>query len=188
MANAVPGHYNSPVSALSAPKQLVANTDRNTYKVKGSTAHRDKQSLTQQMDCDRQKVNLSPLSKPKSDPRQSMVHPTNIPVSQTFCLPTNNRFQILDTIQADQVSGVNTFHDNRDATSVLIIGDSYSKRPKTDQSSRNRAIQVDQGSQVIPDLTGSLDRELSLPPEFEKCKAQIGTKFGCVPLAPIYVY
>ena len=103
MANAVPGHYDSPVSALSAPKQLVANTDRNTYKIKGSTAHRHKQSLTQQMDYDTQKVNLSPLSKPKWDPRQPMVHPTNMQVSQTFCLPTNNRFQILDTIQADQV-------------------------------------------------------------------------------------
>ena len=84
---------------------------------------------------------------------------------------------------------MNTSHaDNRDATSVPINGDSYSKRPKTDQRSRNRAIQVDQGSQVIPDLTCFLDRDLSLLPEFEKCKAQIGTKFGCIPLAPIYVY
>ena len=188
-ANTVRGHCNSPVSALSAPKELVANTDRNTYKVKGSTVDRHKQSLTQQMDCDIQKVNLSALGKPQSDLRHPMAHPSNIQVSQSVCLPTNNRFQILDTIQADQVSDVNTSHaDNRDATSVPINGDSYSKRPKTDQSSRNRAIQVDQGSQVIPDITCSLDRDLSLLPAFEKCKAQIGTKFGCIPLAPIYVY
>ena len=25
-------------------------------------------------------------------------------------------------------------------------------------------------------------------PEYQKCKEQIGTKFGCIPLAPIYVY
>ena len=67
-------------------------------------------------------------------------------------------------------------------------GDSYSKRPKTDQSPRNTATQGDQSSHVIPDLTCSLDHDLSLVPEFEKCKAQIGTKFGCIPLAPIYVY
>ena len=42
VANTVRGYYNSPVSALSALKQLVANTDSNTSKVKGSTVHRHK--------------------------------------------------------------------------------------------------------------------------------------------------
>ena len=35
------------------------------------------------------------------------------------------------------------------------------------------------------DVTGIVPE---LVPEYQKCKAQIGTKFGCVPLAPIYVY
>ena len=48
---------------LSAPKQLVANTDSNTSKVKGSTLHRHKQILSQQMDCDIQKVKPSVGSK-----------------------------------------------------------------------------------------------------------------------------
>ena len=84
---------------------------------------------------------------------------------------------------------MNTSHsDNRDATSVPMNGESYSKRPKTDQSPRNTATQGVQSSHVIPDLTCSLDRDLSLVPEFNKYKAQIGTKFGCIPLAPIYMY
>ena len=32
------------------------------------------------------------------------------------------------------------------------------------------------------------DQNSNLAPEFQKCKAQISTKFGCIPLNPIYVY
>ena len=84
VVNTVRGNYNSPVSALSAPKQLVANTDSNTSKVKGSSVHRHKKILSQQMDCDIQKVNLSVLGKPQSDPRHTRAHPSNTQVSKSY--------------------------------------------------------------------------------------------------------
>ena len=40
----------------------------------------------------------------------------------------------------------------------------------------------------MSDLTNILEENTILVPEFQKCKAQIATKFGCVPLTPIYVY
>ena len=40
-----------------------------------------------------------------------------------------------------------------------------------------------------PDLTQTdIVRSLDSFPESQKCKAQSGTKFGCIPLTPIYVY
>ena len=40
----------------------------------------------------------------------------------------------------------------------------------------------------ILDPKHSSDDNPNLVLEFQKCKAQIGTKFGCIPLTPIYVY
>ena len=41
-----------------------------------------------------------------------------------------------------------------------------------------------------PDLThlDIVGNNPNLIPEYQKCKAQIGTKFDCIPLTPIYVY
>ena len=50
------------------------------------------------------------------------------------------------------------------------------------------------GHKVVPysdpvlDSDDTSDTNFSFHPEFHEYKSQIGTKFGCVPLTPIYVY
>ena len=167
----------------------MVNTESSTYMVKGSTVNGHKQSKPQQVDVDTQKVNFLVSSKAHTDQGHTMSNSGRMQVSTSEFLPMINRFQVLATGQAYQVSGANNFYsDDSYATSVPLKMDSYNKRPKTDQSAKNSDRQMDQISHVSQDLPSPLDLDLSLVPEFQKCKAQIGTEFGCIPLAPIYVY
>ena len=58
--------------------------------------------------------------------------------------------------------------------------------PDTVTRHRSSAVQLDLDTICVQEH--SVDENLESIPEYQKCKAQIGTKFGCIPLAPIYVY
>ena len=114
-------------------------------------------------------------------------------------IPLNNRYQVLETLQEDQV---NTFGggSNRDSPrqdGSWVTTDTSSLLPKLNSQiscSESKAVdemleqEVVHGPDLVSDSGDNSDTNFSLVPEFHKCKAQIGTKFGCVPLTPIYMY
>ena len=161
-------HYTTHKGDPNALNQLVVNTDFNTSEVKGSSINvtKPKHHKVPRVDTGRNTrdngVNVG--SSPQA---------THTQVSQYAPMAINNRFQVLDTIQEEQPSTKEKIHayDSHSRTCQLYLPEEFTADPKE--------LKSDPES-ITPDYT--------LIPEYQKCKDQIGTKFGCVPLAPIYVY
>ena len=86
---------------------------------------------------------------------------------------TTTRFQVLDN---NQDVRVNT---SGEVDSQSVDTHAYEQQLQADSSIRQTVAEPD------PNMTIA---DLSAVPEYQKCKEQLGTKFGCIPLAPIYVY
>ena len=126
-------------------------------------------------------------------------HTDSKEVSQVYNIPVANRFHAL---QADEGAQVSTHTITKEQLSVPQVvcsanrlQDQVAKVPDVPldlQVMDTPYVSVSNSSQTYPDpestqsdVTGIVPE---LVPEYQKCEAQIGIKFGCVPLAPIYVY
>ena len=164
--------HQTPHGDQTALKQLGVNTDSNTSKVKESILHINKQKyqnvghnyVAKQDKVGNCKVNSGCVG--------TKLRPCSTQVSQCYPIPTSNRFQLLDNNHEVQV--------NTTAEVDSQIIDSYvCQQLQTDPGIQQNIVQPD------PERTVA---DPCVIPEYQKCKDQIGTKFGCVPLAPIYVY
>ena len=124
----------------------------------------------------------------------------NNEVRQVYNIPVVNRFH---TLQADEGVQVSTDTITKEQLSVPQVPGSSGTRlqdqvakvpdvPLDLQVMDTSYTSVSNSSQTYPDPDSTQsDVTAMVPellPEYQKCKAQIGTKFGCVPLAPSYVY
>ena len=114
-------------------------------------------------------------------------------------VPLNNRCQVLENLHDDQarIFGCSSKTDSPVQDSSWIITASPPLLPKLKSQvscSSSTAVagileqKVVHGSDPVSHSGDTSDTNSSFLPEFHKCKAQIGTKFICVPLTPIYVY
>ena len=163
-------HHTTQQGDPSALKQLMVNTDLNTSKVKRSIANINKQS--------HQKIGLENDNKAVSsdtglNPVHTQPQDSTIPVSDCYPVDTNNRFQVLDNIEDSQAN------TSGEGDSHSVGSQAYHIQVQTDSSTPQMVVQPD------PNMTIA---DSTWVPEYQKCKKQIGTKFGCVPLVPIYVY
>ena len=164
--------HQTPQGDQTALKQLGVNTDSNTSKVKESILHINKQKYQNFGHNYVAKQDKVGNCKVNSDCVGTQLRPCSTQVSQCYPIPTSNRFQLLDNNHEVQV--------NTTAEVDSQIIDSYvCEQLQTDPSIQQNIVQPDPESTVA---------EPCVIPEYQKCKDQIGTKFGCVPLAPIYVY
>ena len=101
------------------------------------------------------------------------LQPSSTQVSKCYPIPMSNRFQLLDNNHELQVNTTGEVDSQ--------IVDSYvcKQQVQTHPSIAQTIVQPD------PERTVA---DPCVIPEYQKCKEQIGTKFGCVLLAPIYVY
>ena len=164
--------HQTPQGDQTALKQLVVNTDSNTSKVKESihqiNKHKYQKVGHNHVDNQDNVVNC----KVNSDCVGTQLRPSSTQVSECYPIPTTNRFHLLDNNHQVQV--------NTNAEGYSQIVDSYvCKQLQTDPGIQQNIVQPD------PERTVA---DPCVIPEYQKCKDQIGTKFGCVPLAPIYVY
>ena len=135
-------------------------------------------------------------SNPSSDPIvDNKLH--TYQVSSHYSIPVANKFHLLDVEEEIQMNTDKAVHE---PAVVPTISESINLHSDLkDTNTKNTSLvgdtihtfnsHVEQGCSDM-DLTrsGSIDTDPEPIPEYRKCKAQISTKFGCVPLAPIYVY
>ena len=161
-------HHTTQQADPNALKQLVVNTDFNTPKVKGSIVNINKPSPKTNgihtEDIDRDISNHMDLN-----PAHNQSQGSTIQVRDQYPLLTSNRFQVLD----GQTNIPEDLHSHSVGDQALDM------KSKTDVSMTPIHAQSDPNTHTA---------YLCSIPEYQKCKDQIGTKFGCVPLAPIYVY
>ena len=120
-------------------------------------------------------------------------------VSPIYNIPVVNRFH---TLQVDEGLQVSIDAVTKEQLSVpLVVGcgtrsqDDIKKVPDVPRDLQVMDIPyvaVSNSTHAHPDLDFTQSGVTGIVPEsvqeYQKCEAQIGTKFGCVPLAPIYVY
>ena len=188
-------HEDNLVTDLFAPKQVVSTVSsigvNNSIETKTRKWHAKGRHVTGQR--------TNTLSrKLKSDLTVDyQVH--NWRVSNAYNIPVTNQFQLLDADQEIQVSTDNGVCDHTVVHQRVCKGimshatlDNESNIYHTSlvadstQTHNSDTVQHDPD----PDSTqlNIIDANPDLVPEYHKCKAQIGTKFDCIPLAPIYVY
>ena len=103
---------------------------------------------------------------------RKQLRPSSTQVSECYPIPTSNRFQLLDNNHEVQV--------NTTAEVDSQIVDSYvCEHLQTDPGIQQNIVRPDPKRTVA---------DPCVIQEYQKCKDQIGTKFGCIPLAPIYIY
>ena len=164
--------HQTPQGDQTALKQLVVNTDSNTSKVKESILHINKQKYQNVGHNYVAKQDKAANCKVNFDCVWKQLWPSSTQVSECYPIPTSNRFQLLDNNHEVQV--------NTTAEVDSQIVDSYvCEQLQTDPGIQQNIVQPDPKRTVA---------DPCVIPEYQKCKDQIGTKFGCVPLAPIYVY
>ena len=161
-------HHTTHKGDPNALNQLMVNTDFNTSEVKESSIYVNKQ--------DHQKVSwVCTVNNARDISGMMASNPqaTHRQVKQCEPVAISNRFQVLDSIQEVQpiTSGEDSSHNGHSSTS-----DSYLHE---DFTAHQKVLQPDPDTNIV---------DYTSVPEYKKCKEQIGTKFGCVPLAPIYVY
>ena len=161
-------HHTTHKGDPNALNQLMVNTDFNTSEVKESSVYVNKQ--------DHQKVSwVCTVNNARDISGMMASNPqaTHRQVKQCEPVAISNRFQVLDSIQEVQpiTSGEDSSHNGHSSTSDSYLHEDFTAHQKVLQ----------------PDLDTNIVDYTSVP-EYKKCKEQIGTKFGCVPLAPIYVY
>ena len=166
-------HHTTLHGDQNALKQLVVNTDSNTSKVKGSSVSINKQSyhnvgqnyMVNNEKAGNSKADLTSVNK--------QLQPSSTQVSECYPIPTSNRFQLLDNNHELQVNTTGEVDSQ--------IVDSYvcKQQLQTHPSIAQTIVQPD------PERTVA---DPCVIPEYQKCKEQIGTKFGCVLLVPIYIY
>ena len=164
--------HQTPPGDQTALKQLVVNTDSNTSKVKESIVHINKHKyqnvghnyMASQDKAANCKVNFDCVRK--------QLRPSSTQVSECYPIPTSNRCQLLDNDHEVQVN-TTTEVDFQTVDSYVC------EQLQTDPGIQQNIVQPDPKRTVADPF---------VIPEYQKCKDQIGTKFGCVPLAPIYVY
>ena len=108
-----------------------------------------------------------------SNPVHKQLQASTVQVSECYPVDTSNRFQVLDN---NQDVLVNTLGE---VDSQSIDSHAHEQQLHVYSSIQQMIVEPD------PNMTIA---DPSSVPEYQKCKEQIGTKFGCVPLAPIYVY
>ena len=108
--------------------------------------------------------------KADSNPAHKQLQASTIQVSECYLVATSNRFQVLDN---NQDVLVNTLGE---VDSQSVDSHAHEQQLQADSSIQQMIVEPD------PNMTIA---NLSSVPEYQKCKEQIGTKFGCVPLDPI---
>ena len=166
-------HHTTQQGDPNAPKQLVVNTDYNTSKVKGSSVNINKQSYHKVGQTDIEKDTRAVRGNANSNPAHKQLQASTIQVSACYLVATSNRFQVLDNNQDVQV---NTLCE---VDPQSVDNHAHHQQSQTYSSTQQRIVEPD------PNMTIA---DVSPVPEYQKCKDQIGTKFGCVPLALIYVH
>ena len=166
-------HHTALQGDQNAIKQLVVNTDSNTSKVKGSIVSTNKQKYHNVGKSNIEKHAWAVSSKADSNPANKQIQASTIQVSECYPIAISNRFQVLDNNQDVQVD------TSGEVDSQSVDSHTYEQQLQADPSIRQTIVEPDP-NMTIADLSAVL--------EYQKCKEQIGTKFGCVPLAPIYVY
>ena len=126
-------------------------------------------------------------------------HTDNNEVRQVYNIPVVNRFHTLQADEGVQVSTDTITKEQLSVPQVVCSGtrlqDQVAKVPDVPldlQVMETSYTSVSNSSQTYPDPDSTQSDVTAMVPEllleYQKCKAQIGTKFGCVPLAPIYVH
>ena len=105
-----------------------------------------------------------------------------VQVSIVYNIPVTNKYQVLEV---DQVVQPGKFTIVRMASPLP-----YKSGNPAVSATPNIVLDKQDLENLDPMLTSTDAHQdtTNLPPEFHKCKAQIGTKFGCTPLTPICVY
>ena len=166
------GHNTPQHSDPNALKQLMVNTGFNTYKVKRNIVNTSKQRHRKGGQIHTEKDTKAVSSDRGSNSAHTQPLDSTIPVSDCYSIVTSIRFQLLNNIEDGSASTPDESEPHRVHSQV------YHTQVQTGLTSPREVAQPD------PDLTPD---PISVP-EYHKCKEQIGTKFGCVPLAPIHVY
>ena len=184
-------HSNNIVIDLSAPKQVVSTCPstgvNNTMEINTREGYVKGRHVVHT-----NKLSSNPSLDPIVDNQLGTYQ-----VSSQYSLPVTNKFQLLDVEEEIQMNTDKAMHE---PAVVLTVSESTNLHSDLkDTNTKNTALAGDtihtfssdaEQGYSDPDLTrsGSIDTDPEVVPEYRKCKAQIGTKFGCVPLAPIYVY
>ena len=187
-------HEDNLVTDLSAPKQVVSTVSSigvdNSIETNTRKWHAKGRHVTGQ------KTNT--LKNLRSDPTvDDQVH--NCRVSNAYNIPVTNKFQLLRVDQEIQVSTDSGISDHTVVAQKVCKGIMSHARLDNESNIYHTSLVSDSihthSSDTVqhdpdPDSTQLkiIDTNPDLVPEYHKCKAQIGTKFGCIPLAPIYVY
>ena len=166
-------HHTALQGDQNALKQLVVNTDSNTSKVKRSIVSTNKQKYHNVGQSNIEKHARAVSCKADSNPANKQIQAHTIQVSECYPVAISNRFQVFDNNQDVQVN------TSGEVNSQSVDSHTYEQQLQADPSIRQTIVEPDP-NKTIADLSAVL--------EYQKCKEQIGTKFGCVPLAPIYVY
>ena len=186
-------HEDNLVTDLSAAKQVVSTVS--SIGVNNSIETKNREWHTKGRHVTGQRTNA--LSrKLKSDPTvDNQVR--NCRVSNAYNIP--DKFQLLDVDQEIQVSTDNGVCDHTVVPQKVCKGIMSHATLDNESNIYHTSLVADSiqthSSDTVqhdpdPDSTqlNIIDANPDLGPEYHKCKAQIGNKFGCIPLAPIYVY
>ena len=176
---------------LYAPKQLISNVS--------SRGIKNRENITKGHVIGRKCQKTDTLSVHSCPDLIVDNHTDNNEVRQVYNIPVVNRFHTLQADEGVQVSTDTITKEQLSVPQVVCSGtrlqDQVAKVPDVPldlQVMDTSYTSVSNSSQTYPDPDSTQsDVTAMVPellPEYQKCKAQIGTKFGCVPLAPSYVY
>ena len=189
------GHMNTPVTDLAAPKQVVNNVSSTSMNNSIDSKYREVHAKGSLINSQ----NTGIFDANELNPIDSDLGVHNFQVSNLYNIPVTNRFQMLEINQETQVSADNGSYDTSKVTQDVWKAKrsdvKLSIKPNTqDIPFASHAIQTFSAEEPIhsldPDFNqlDTVNHNPDLIPEYQKCKAQIGTKFGCIPLTQIYVY
>ena len=134
-----------------------------------------------------------------SDPVERHRNTVHMDSSKWQSIHTSNRYQVLETLQEDNVGTFGNdsetefqMHDDRvvgmDDPSLILNPD----RQLSNSAGKAVAGMFQQkvviGPDPVSDSGDNSDTNFSPVQEFQKCEGQIGAKFGCISLTPIYVH
>ena len=184
------GHSSNTVTDLSAPKQVVSTCSstnaNNTVEINAEGYAKSRHVVHAN------KLFLNPTSHPIGDNQLDTYQ-----VSSEYNILVTNRFQLLhveEEIQMDTDKAMHIPTVNLSVSESTKLNSDFRDTNTENSSSVGDTVHTlishtEQGYSD-PDFNSSstFDTDPDLLPEYRKCKSQIGTKFGCIPLAPIYVY
>ena len=131
-----------------------------------------------------------------SEPMDSYPDTGTVQVFNVYTIPVTNKYQVQEMDQV--VQAVNVHQNSYTCDQILKGGGVVRMASPLPSKSGTPAVAaapnivLDKQDLENPDpmltITDAHNDTANLPPKFYKCKAQIGTQFGCTPLTLIYVY